>query len=289
MFVLLITFGECRARVKQTGLTGELIGPGPYFGLKAPGLKPEIFAPGIVSAPDFGESNCLIWENGNQVMFFRIGVGKLEAINSGDHWQPLALSCTWGDSELLHCISPDGKTMYYNLFGGLAYGSKPRGIPIYCKRNRNNEWGEGMDTKIRGMWPAVDAAGNLYYTTGVKGFACIARVLNQGGKYSEAEILPFSNKENIEFMHPCIAADGSFIIMDAEKYPHENGCELYISFKGSDDSWTKPRNMGDCLPLKNAAMARLSADNRFIVFQAADDIYWVNAKIVDKFRPENMK
>ena len=288
-FGLMILFAPCPARIRQVNPNEFPAVQGPYLGQKPPGLKPELFAPGIVSVPEFGESNCLIWEAGNRAMFFRIDVGKLETFNLGSKWDFLKLSTLWGKSELLHCIAPDGQTMYYNYFGDLPDGSKPKRTSIFFKQKKNGDWSDGKDTQITGMWPSVDAVGNLYYTTRLKGFACIARRIQKDGTYSEQEILSFPNDEKIEFMHPCVAQDGSFIIMDAENCPHENGCELYISFCRQDNAWTKPRQMGDLIPLKNAAMARLSTDGKFIFFQAAGDIYWVSTKIIEELKSKGIK
>ena len=41
--------------------------------------------------------------------------------------------------------------------------------------------------------------------------------------------------------------------------------------------------------LKQAAMARLSSDGKCIFFQAEKDIYWVDATIIEKFKPDELK
>lgn len=260
-----------------------------YLGQKTPGVIPELFAPGIISSKDYVESNCLVWDNGNHILVFRIGIGKLETFTTGDTWDSLKLTSEWGGPTLLHAISPNGNVMYYNYFGDTPNGAKHKSAIIFKKEKSDGKWSDNIDLQITGMWPSVDLSENLYYTTRINGFSCIAKRLYNNGSYLDEEILQFPNPEKIEFMHPCIAYDGSsYIIMDAERSPHENGCELYVSFKKKDESWTKPQNMGDYIPLKGAAMARLSSDGKYIFFQAEGDIYWVSSKIIEELKPRDL-
>jgi hypothetical protein len=255
---------------------------GEYLGQAPPGIVPQIFAPGIISSEDFVESNCLVWNDGRHIMVFRINTGVLETSMKGDCWDSLKLSEEWGAPTLLHSISPDGRVMFYNYFGTPPDGSRPKSTVILKKEKTDDGWKESEDFRAYGMWPSTDPAGNLYYTTRVNGYACIARRPVVNGVYADEEILLFPNPEKIEFMHPCISHDGSYLIMDAENSPHENGCELYITFKTDEGLWTKPQNMGDLIPLKGAAMARLSSDGKYIFFQAEGDIYWVSVEITKR-------
>lgn len=43
--------------------------------------------------------------------------------------------------------------------------------------------------------------------------------------------------------------------------------------------------MRTLLKLKGAAMARISSDRKYILFQAEGDIYWVSTKIIDELKP----
>jgi hypothetical protein len=260
---------------------------GPYLGQKPPGMVPEVFAPGMASAPDLVESNCLLWDEGRRLLVNRIGVGILEAHCENGIWTPLKKSDVW-NPYLLHGISPDGKKMFFNCFGTMPDGSRPDGSSIFVMEKTADGWSEPRDTGLRGIWPSVDKDGHLYFTARIGGRDQIGKSTPTAGEYRDWEILPSPISSNMRFMHPCIALDGSFLIMDSEDHPHANGCELYMSFKDSGGSWTSPVTLGDVLPLKGAALARLSADGKYIFFQAEGDIYWIEAKIVEEMKAKAM-
>lgn len=44
---------------------------GPYFGQEPPGREPELFAPGIISSPDFSEYSGAFSPDGNEYYFYR--------------------------------------------------------------------------------------------------------------------------------------------------------------------------------------------------------------------------
>lgn len=256
----------------------------PYLGQKPPGTTPEVFAPGIVSSKEYVESNCLIWDKGNHILFFRIDVGKLETSNTANGWESPTETVEWGGPTLLHFISPDGKTMYYNYFGHVPSGTKARTSPLFVKHKLNDKWSKGEDTQLGGMWASADNNNNLYYTTHVNGLASIGKSTVTDGKYSEKEVVSLPNEEKNEYLHPCVAHDGSFLIFDTQSNDPENIFGLYISFKQKDNNWTKPTSMRKFIPFKSAAMARLSSDGKYIFFQAEGDIYWVSAKIIEELK-----
>ena len=139
------------------------------------------------------------------------------------------------------------------------------------------------------MWASADTINNLYYTCRVKGLACIGKSTVLDGKYSEQEVVSLPNEENIEYMHPCVAHDGSYLIVDTQSNDTEKFYGLYISFNQKDNTWAKPISMRGFIPFKSAAMARLSSDGKYLFFQAEGDIYWVSTKIIEELKTKNLK
>ncbi len=70
---------------------------------------------------------------------------------------------------------------------------------------------------------------------------------------------------------------------------------LFISFLGNDGSWTEPRDMTEVIGGEgNDSAPRLSPDGKYLFFQSvrkggppARGIYWVDARIIDRFRPRD--
>ena len=80
---------------------------GPYIGQDPPGMKSEIFAPGIVST-GFGELNAVFTGDGNEFYFSRRGVpGKKSEIM-------VASKVNSAGSEYGSALSPDGNYFFYS-------------------------------------------------------------------------------------------------------------------------------------------------------------------------------
>jgi hypothetical protein len=95
---------------------------------------------------------------------------------------------------------------------------------------------------------------------------------------------------NIRGHSPGIAPDESFMVFYSVKPGAQLGTEtnLYLTLRGADGTWTKPRNMG---PRVNSEYyehgARISPDKKYMFFNRSggwdpriytSDIYWVELK-----------
>jgi Tol biopolymer transport system component len=114
------------------------------------------------------------------------------------------------------------------------------------------------------------------------------------GRYIEAENVGAPvNTEHREF-DPCIAPDGSFLLFISNRPGSpDREYDMYVSFRSQDDAWSEPRAVGSALG-KNPGLPTLTSDGRFLFFvgnfsSAAEEwnIYWVDAKVLDPFRPRD--
>jgi Tol biopolymer transport system component len=65
--------------------------------------------------------------------------------------------------------------------------------------------------------------------------------------------------------------------------------DLYVSFRKQDGSWTRAKNPGKNVNTSFGAYCpSISPDGKYIFFQSErsgnGDIYWMDAKIIDKLR-----
>ena len=72
------------------------------------------------------------------------------------------------------------------------------------------------------------------------------------------------------------------------------GHDLFISFREKDGSWSKAVNMGkDINSLQSDYSAIISADGKYIFFSSSRsgniDIYWVDAKIINRLKQEDKR
>jgi hypothetical protein len=92
-----------------------------------------------------------------------------------------------------------------------------------------------------------------------------------------------------------IASDESFLIFVSSDRPDSLGSgDLYISFRKLDGSWTEPVNMGQ--PINSSELEYcpvVSPDGKYLFFTSRrrgnDDIYWMDAMIIDDLRPRDIE
>ncbi len=62
--------------------------------------------------------------------------------------------------------------------------------------------------------------------------------------------------------------------------------DFFISFRSGDGRWSPPVRLDQTLnsPGQNICPS-LSPDGRYFFFTAHDDIYWVSAEVLQKYRP----
>ena len=83
--------------------------------------------------------------------------------------------------------------------------------------------------------------------------------------------------------HPCIAPDGSYLLFDVG-----GGNHLFVCFKKIDGTWGEAIDLANHGFDKMAGGATISHDGKYLFFHLNGDIWWVNAKIIEKLRPKEL-
>jgi Tol biopolymer transport system component len=179
-------------------------------------------------------------------------------------------------------------------------GERSRGYQIWVMERQDGAWGDPvhLGPQINGgsrqLYPTVTRKGVLYFSSDRDGFGKmdVFRSPQTDGTYEEPENLGSSiNTENDE-TDLLVAPDESFVIFTSVGRPDGFGSgDLYISFQQEDESWTPAENMGDALNTSSSEFCpMLSPDGEYFFFTSGrrgnDDIYWVDAGIIDRYRPE---
>ncbi len=92
--------------------------------------------------------------------------------------------------------------------------------------------------------------------------------------------------DEVNGAHPFIAPGGSYIIFQ-KRY------RLHISFRGKDGSWSKAEQIKTGIDLKRELCPVVSPDGKFLFFTGHKDglafVYWVDAGILDDYKPDEDK
>lgn len=287
---------------------------GPYLGQKPPGMTPEVFAPGIISTKNHNEALFCAYMDGDSLFLFtRSSPGTegliyypiyIMALKDGEWTEPYLGAFHNKPCDQNLPIIPDGKTLYFGSRRSLdGRGESPKGFNIWVVRRIVDGFSHPkmLDPPVNSdeydICPSAAKNGTLYFFSergGGFGRADIYRSRLIDGKYTEVEnIGELVNTKNDE-IDPFIAADESYLIYCSKTLDGYGGHDLYITFRKKDGSWTEPVNMG---PEINSSaydwIPYVTSDGKYFFFtsdRSGDfDIYWVDAKIIEKLRPKELK
>jgi len=308
---------------------------GPYLGQKPPGMTPELFAPGLLSAggdeanitftPDGKELCYTLWTPAGDnlaepkwpFLHYIIMYTRME----NGHWlEPKEFLFNPDRKEIYPFFSPNGKKLYF------ASRRSGAGRMMYAEKS-NGEWCDPKEIHlpIHGFI-SVASNGNLYFTVQDKNIEgpynyFIHMSCYENGKYTKP--VKLSNAINDEgCFRPYIAPDESYIIFDRRKSDNnignKNKEDLYISFRDRNSEWTKAQNMGISINTEyRDKRPFVSFDGKYLFFASnrienseppngpltlkelrqltsvpangCEHIYWVDAKVIEELRPDELK
>jgi hypothetical protein len=191
----------------------------------------------------------------------------------------------------------------------------------------SEEWRLWFTEKIEGRWgelkvlksslqgyPTVASNGNLYLAH--EGKIWISEYVK--GEYSEM-VKMGDNINSVDFSEqdPFVAPDESYL-MFCRREGGLGSWDIYISFRKEDGSWTKAKNMGEPINTNvSDVYPFVTSDGKYFFFSSRrtvhkdysetpltyeekirilnspgngnQDIYWVDAKIIETFKPDYLK
>ncbi len=282
---------------------------GPYLGQKPPGKTPSIFSPGIISTENLGEAGSAFTKNGNLFIFNRRTPPEehktiyFTEVKNG-FWtkpSPVPFNSPYADWDF-H-FAPDGKTLYFSSKRPVNQDNIPsKHSNIWVTGLTNSGWTEPciLEYPINTLGNhdccgTLTKDGTLYFFSrreGGLGRSDIYRARLKEGKYMKVENLgkPI-NSEHSDY-DSYIAPDESYIIFSSDRpggYGKYN--DIYISFRKMNGTWTEPKNFG--YEFRDSGINCVTLDNKFLFYTCGrtgeDDIYWVDARIIEDLKPKELK
>ena len=318
MFIIVFVIINCSPQKDKIQLTGDYIGQAP------PDTLPELFAPGLISdgynnrdmaiSPDGNRIfySIFLTKRTSVIMFVQRENGV---------WNnPVVAQFSGKYSDLEPAFSPDGKRLYFASNRPFKNGDPAKDYDIWYVDLCDAGWkepvnlGEPINSEQNEFYPSLTRDGVLYFTAPYEGGEDIFRSKMIGGKFNKPKRLDDAvNSPRGEF-NALIAPDESYLIFSSYgRDDNLGGGDMYISFRNEDDTWTKAVNLG--APLNSSRMdycPALSPDGKYLFFSSSrlskrvsdahlksfadiddiqnspgngnDDIYWVNAQILEKYK-----
>lgn len=297
-----IFFCGC-APSEQSPDPGSDVLSGPYLGQEPPGLTPRLFAPGIISTDEHEGSSGFDLES-RHFVYQRIENGTLktyEMERRDQRWSrpvpvPFAHMMRNGD----FVFAPDGKTLFFQSnipVEGLE--SEGRISNIWTIKKTDSGWTEPspLDSAINTQWldsfASITKSGTLYFFSrkpGGVGLSDLYKSQRVEGGFSEAQNLGDNFNTAEHEWDPFIAPDESYLIFCSTKPGGFGRDDFYISFRYPDGSWSSPVNMGEEInSVESDNRPSVTPDGRYFFYTSAKrgnrDIYWVDAGILETFKP----
>ena len=264
---------------------------GPYLGQTPPDTTPAVFAPGIVSDPLYTEYSGTFSPDGTEYYFYRFSdTEPSELLSSrvvdGGWTDPQALAIAAGYDAGEPHVTLDNQWLYF-----MWQRPVPEGEPsylgdggYYVAARTAGGWSEPTYAG-QGMFLSSTQAGRMYTTdlssARTDGTTYLARVATDHDGlftgYERLTIEPFLGSQ----AHPCISPDGRFLLFDVDE-----GSHLFVSFRQADRRWSQAIDLSAHGFDPLAGGATFSPDGRYLFFSLDDDIWWVDAQVIEELEPE---
>jgi len=280
---------------------------GPYIGQKPPGIIPEIFAPGIISTGE-REFNSVFSPDGKEFYFTKRSGGLFKMFcltEEKEGWTKPALvpfSANCHDFDM--GFSSDGLRLFFcstrSVPGSSTLNS---GYDIWYVQRKENSWGKivyidgPVNSGDNQYYPTLSSDETLYFSTqhhNTLGKRDVYKSVLKNSNYSKIENLGPNVNTKYDEGDAFVAPDESYIIVCGMGRPDCLGSgDLYISFRKEDSTWTKYKHMGKNInsPFSDYC-PYVSPDGKYFFFTSrrtgADDIYWVDAKVIEELSPEKL-
>lgn len=277
---------------------------GPYLGQKPPGMTPEVFKPGIISTAA-SEGSSSFSPDGKLYLFTRgrsdlPGILMMEQIE-GVWTKPRLAPFSAGRHDWDFMLAPDGKTVFVASARPLRNGESPtRDHQIWTSERKGEDWSEPellpspLYSGQHDSYPSPAGNGTLYFFSnrdGGMGEGDIYTSPMQNGQYKIVENLGAPVNGKYHEVDPYIAPDESYLIFCSDRPGGYGKADIYITFREKDGSWTSPRNMGSKVNTSyQEYIPYVTPDGKYFFFTTNKsgnrDIYWVDVKIIDQFKPK---
>jgi len=240
--------------------------------------------------------------------------------------EPLPFAGLYNDIDI--SLSPDGRQLFFCSNRPITGGGSPKeDHDIWMCERQGSTWGtpvhlgDAVNSPRDDFYPIVTKNKTLYFNSQRAGPGTndIYMCRWVDGKFAPAEKLgPEINSEHREF-DAFVAPDESFIIFASQRPADDRFGDLYISFKIAGGAWAPAVNMGKGINgLGPEFGTALSLDGKYLFFtrqtpprvvksadsplayddylkmhnspdNGSENIWWVDAKIIEELRPGKAK
>jgi Tol biopolymer transport system component len=271
------------------------------LGETPPGIVPVKFAPEVVSLENVSEFGSVFSKDGME-FFYGVDINRKAETRiikrDGGEWsksETLLFDDVFSYND--PCLSPDGNKLFFISDRPLKLPGEKKDYDIWYVERNGSKWslpinaGDKINSDKNEYYISFSKNGTMYFASN--------RIIS--GQVNGGYNIYSSTIENGEFQQPVqlddaintqyyeadvfIAPDESYLIFCGDR-PEGNGKgDLYVSFKTTNGRWTNSKNMGKQINTSGHELCpAVTPDGKFFFYTSNQDIYWVDARIIDSLR-----
>ncbi|HWA34091.1 MAG TPA: hypothetical protein VG737_08185 [Cyclobacteriaceae bacterium] len=273
-----------------------------YFNQSPPGTVSQIFAPGIISLHNETEFGSIYSKDGSEFYYaVQASNGKAELRSmkrSGDTWskpEVLLRHDTYSFNDPF--LSPDEKRLYFISDRPLSGSGPKKDFDIWYVERDGKAWsrpinaGPNINSSKNEYYTCITSDGAIYFSSNVKSIQTgkddydVFMAVPENGAFKKAVRVDAPvNTEHYEG-DVFVAPDGSYLIVCSDRPGGFGAGDLYICFRKADGSWGEAKNMGKEINEDRYQYCPVvTPDGKYLLFTSKDNIRWIDAKVIDKFR-----
>lgn len=271
---------------------------GVYLGQKPPGLVPELFAPGIISIADMNERDVTFSIDEKEFYFSQWGGGSPFNImfmkQKEDGWtnpEPASFSGKYQDAEAY--FTPDEEKIFFITNRPESGSGDPSSWEIWFTERDSLNWTSPIllgHPFEGGFYTSFTRTWKMYYTQN----SDLYYAKYSRGKFGNPVKLDDNINSSANEYNSFISPYEDYLIYTSNREGEYGEGDLYISFRKRDGSWTKAKNMGpDINSSDRDYCPSVSRDGKYFFFcsrkYGTEDIFWVDAQIIENLKPTELK
>lgn len=193
----------------------------------------------------------------------------------------------------------DGKRLLMNRYQGVHDLKEGELGGIWALQKTESGW-ENPEFLIASGMRATSTHDGSIYTTDISDYgkegkdqATIAKYFYSDSGYQRATDPGGGVNTESREGHPFIAPDESCIIFDSRRPGGKGKSDLYICFRDDNGNWGRAFNFELLNTADSDWFPTVSPDGKYLFFTrnitGKGDIYWVDAKVIENLKPEELK
>ncbi len=274
-----------------------------YLKENLPSTTPKIFAEDLISTKNEYEFGSVFSKDGTE-FFYGVDINGRTEIRytrlENDSWtspKVIISHSTYGFNDPF--LSPEEDKLYYISDLPIDGKGNKKDHDIWYSARQETEWsqpinaGDQINSPKNEYYMSFTKDGTMYFSSNIApgkeqnhDFDIYASK-RISGKFQKPVRLSEAINTNAYEADVFVAPDESYIIFCAKRKGGLGQGDLYISFKNEEGTWTQAKNMGAPINTKNHELCPfVTHDGKYLFYTSNKDIYWVDTKILDQFRPK---